>query len=107
MADQLFKSIQELQVLLGGQIQALRVSKELNQLSTAERAGISEKALRNLEAGRGSTIETFLRVLRALDSLDGLELLAPTPSVSPLALLRSAKPRQRVRRSSGSRVSLS
>jgi transcriptional regulator with XRE-family HTH domain len=103
MSDLLYKSISELQVLLGEQLQALRRSKNLDQITTAEKAGMSEKALRNLEAGRGSTIESFLRVLKALDSLDGLELLVPKPSVSPLALLRSSKARQRVRQSSISR----
>jgi DNA-binding XRE family transcriptional regulator len=104
MSDLSFKSVSELQALLGEQLQALRQSKDLDQITTAEKAGISEKALRNLEAGRGSTVESFLRVLKALDSLDGLELLAPKPSVSPLALLRSSKARQRVRQSSASRL---
>jgi DNA-binding XRE family transcriptional regulator len=104
MSDLSFKSVSELQALLGDQLQALRQSKDLDQITTAEKAGISEKALRNLEAGRGSTVESFLRVLKALDSLDGLELLAPKPSVSPLALLRISKARQRVRQSSASRL---
>jgi DNA-binding XRE family transcriptional regulator len=103
MSELSFRSISELQVLLGEQVQALRFSRNLDQITTAEKAGISEKALRNLEAGRGSTVASFLRVLKALDSLDGLELLAPRPSVSPLALLRSSKARQRVRQSSASR----
>jgi len=102
MSDLSFKSIPELQILLGEQLQALRFAKNLDQIATAEKAGISEKALRNLEAGRGSTVGSFLRVLKALDSLDGLELLAPKPSVSPLALLRSSNARQRVRHSSKS-----
>ena len=103
MSDLSLNSISELQVMLGEQLKALRLSKDLDQIATAEKAGISEKALRNLEAGRGSTVESFLRVLKALGSLDGLELLAPKPSVSPLALLRSSKTRQRVRQSSASR----
>ena len=103
MSDLSFRSISELQVLLGDQLQALRLSRNLDQITTAEKAGMSEKALRNLEAGRGSTVESFLRVLKALDSLEGLELLAPKPSVSPLALLHSSKARQRVRQSSASR----
>ena len=103
MSDLSFRSISELQVLLGEQLQALRLSKNLDQITTAEKAGLSERALRNLEAGRGSTVESLLRVLKAFDSLDGLELLAPKPSVSPLALLRSSKARRRVRQSSGSR----
>jgi transcriptional regulator with XRE-family HTH domain len=102
MSDLSYKSISELKNLLGEQIQALRLSKNLDQITTAEKAGISEKALRNLEAGRGSNVESFLRVLKAFDCLQGLELLVPKPSVSPLALLRSSKVRQRARQSSPS-----
>lgn len=90
-----FKSISELQSIFGGQVQALRLSRNLDQRTTAEKAGISEKALRNLEAGRGSSVESLLRVLKALDSLEGIELLAPKPSVDPLALLRGTKVRRR------------
>lgn len=101
MIDMLFMSPDELQAALGKQLQELRIAKNLSQITTAEKAGISEKALRNLEAGRGSSIETLVRVLKALDSLDGLRLLAPKPSVSPLALLRNSETaRRRVRRSS-------
>jgi transcriptional regulator with XRE-family HTH domain len=96
-------SPQELQTLLGKQLQQLRISRNLEQRTAADKAGISEKTLRNLEAGRGSTVESLVRVLKALDSLDGLELIAPQPSVSPLALLRRAEPRRRVRRSTGPR----
>jgi transcriptional regulator with XRE-family HTH domain len=95
-----FMSPGELQVVFGKQLQELRISKNLDQITTAEKAGVSTRALRNLEAGRGSSVETLLRVLKALDSLEGMSLLAPRPSVSPLALLRhSGTVRRRVRRS--------
>ena len=97
MSDLSFKTPVELQVLLGEQIQRLRLSRDLNQRTTAEKAGISEKSLRNLEAGRGSTVETLLRTLKALDSLEGINMLAPEATVNPLELLRNAKRRQRVR----------
>jgi len=103
MSDLSFKSISELQATLGEQMQRLRISRNLDQRTTAERAGLSEKALRNLEAGRGSTVESLLRVLKALESLDGIEMLAPKPGVNPLALLRGAKLRQRVRHPRGKR----
>ena len=100
MDDMSFMSPDELQAVFGKQLQELRISKNLDQITTAEKAGISEKTLRNLEAGRGSSVETLVRVLKALDSLDGLSLLAPRPSVSPLALLRhSGAARRRVRHS--------
>ena len=97
MDTPIFRSILEIQSTLGDRLQTLRISKNLDQRTTAEKAGISEKALRNLEAGRGSTVESLLRVLKALDSLEGIEMLAPKPSVNPLALLRSTKVRKRVR----------
>src|SRR3984885_3407865 len=97
MKDLSFKTAEQLQILLGEQIQSLRLSRNLDQRHTAEKAGISEKALRNLEAGRGSTVETLLRTLKSLDSLEGIRMLAPDTTVSPIALLRHAKARQRIR----------
>jgi transcriptional regulator with XRE-family HTH domain len=93
------KSIPELQALLGEQLKQLRISKDVDQITTAEKAGISEKSLRNLEDGSGSTVGSLLRVLKALNSLDGLQLIAPRPSDSPLPLLPHSKVRRRVRRS--------
>lgn len=93
-----FSTPNELQELLGERLRRLRLNRNLDQRTTAEKAGISEKALRNLESGRGSTVETLLRVLKALDHLQGLDMLAPEISVNPLDLLRKSKAPQRVRR---------
>lgn len=94
-----FNTPHELQTILGERLRRLRLSRNLDQVTTAAKAGISEKALRNLEKGDGSTVETLLRTLKALDHLQGLDYLAPVPTVNPLALLRSAKTiQQRVRR---------
>jgi transcriptional regulator with XRE-family HTH domain len=53
MSNRLFKTPDELQVALGERIKRLRLNRNLDQKSTAEKAGISERALRNLESGRG------------------------------------------------------
>ncbi len=90
-----FLAPKELQELLGERLRRLRLNRNLDQRSTAEKAGVSEKALRNLESGRGSTVETLLRVLKALDHLQGLDMLAPEISVNPLDLLRKPKARLR------------
>jgi transcriptional regulator with XRE-family HTH domain len=93
-----FSAPNELQELLGERLKRLRLSRNQGQRTTAEKAGISEKALRNLEGGRGSTVETLLRVLKALDYLQGIDLLAPEASINPLDLLRQAKQLRRARR---------
>ncbi len=88
----------ELRVLLGARMRALRLSANRDQQETALRAGISVRALRNLEGGAGSSLDTWLRVLKTLDALAGLEALAPEPTVNPLAMLHSQAPQRRVRR---------
>lgn len=99
MSNLLFKTPEEIQVELGSRLRRLRLDRNLDQISTAEKAGISEKALRNLESGHGSTVETLVRVLKALDFLQGIDMLVPEITVNPLELLRRAKaPRQRARR---------
>ena len=103
MHDFTFKTPKELQTALGERLRRLRLSRNIDQRTLAEKAGISEKALRNLETGRGSTVETLLRTLKALDHLQGIEMLAPEVTVNPIALLHTLKPPQRVRRPRGPR----
>src|SRR5258708_26801540 len=98
MARSTFNALKDSQIALGQRIRRLRLMRNMDQQATADKAGVSEKALRNLEAGRGSTVETLLRVLKALEYLQGIEMLAPEATVDPLALLHSSKPQQRVRR---------
>jgi transcriptional regulator with XRE-family HTH domain len=98
MSDLGFKSPLELQIELGRRLRQLRLSRNIDQRAAAEKAGIARAALQNLEAGRGSSVETLLRTLKALDYLEGLEILAPEPTINPLALLKTKSPPQRARR---------
>ena len=98
MVNVSFSTPEELQVTLGERMRRLRLSRNIDQRTAASKAGISEKALRNLEAGRGSSVETLLRTLKALDYLQGIDALAPEATVSPLAMLRRSSPQRRVRR---------
>jgi len=97
--DLSIKTPEELQALLGRRLQSLRLSRNFSQRDLADRAGVSLRAIHNLESGAGSTIGTFLRSLKALNATDTIETLLPQPRISPLALLHNdnEKPR-RVRR---------
>jgi transcriptional regulator with XRE-family HTH domain len=82
---------------LGRNIRGVRVQRGLEQAELAERAGISISALSHLENGHGSALQSFVRVLRALDLADGLNTLVPGTVFDPLSVNRAAAPRQRVR----------
>jgi transcriptional regulator with XRE-family HTH domain len=97
MSDIQFRTPQELQTELGRRIRQLRLSRNIDQRAAAEKAGVARAALQNLEAGRGSSVQTLLRILKALNYLEGIEILAPQPTVNPLALLKTKTPPQRAR----------
>lgn len=98
MPEMMFKTPEELQAILGERLRRLRLSRNMDQRTTAAKAGISERALRNLESGSGSTVETLIRTLKAMDMLQGIETLAPEATIDPVALLHTSKLPQRVRR---------
>jgi transcriptional regulator with XRE-family HTH domain len=93
------QSLEELQASLGERLKNLRISRHYSQQQLADKAGVSLKTLRNLELGHGSSTETLLRTLKALQTVEVLDLLVPKPTISPLAMLQNSKPAQRVRRS--------
>lgn len=93
-----FMTLAELAGDLGARLRDCRIARGLEQEELAARAGISGRTLRNLERGQGSSLETFLRTLKALGLLGGLSALAPRPSVDPMALLKQRAPRKRVRK---------
>lgn len=94
------RSTEEWERYLGEQCRAARIRAALDQVQLARLAGIALSAVKHLEGGKGSSVKTLIKALRALKRTDWLESLAPAISVSPLNLLKSSqirRPRQRVR----------
>lgn len=89
------KSTGEWEAELGQQVRNLRLRGNLEQQVLAEQAGVGLSALKNLESGKGATVKTLIRVLRALDRTGWLETLAPAVSISPLQMLKAKPARQR------------
>ena len=85
----------ELEAALGERLKSLRLDRNIDQKTLAERAGISVRALRNLESGQGSSLRSLVSTLRALGREDWLATIAPVASINPLMLGRDAEPRQR------------
>ncbi|CAN5581080.1 hypothetical protein BH24ACT5_BH24ACT5_00840 [soil metagenome] len=99
---EVIRSTKEWERQLGKDLRRERIAGGSTMQEVANRANLSVGALRNLEHGRGATVGTLIRVLRALDRTDWLESLASDVDVSPMEMLRQRqrdRARQRVRRS--------
>ena len=92
---------EEWQAALGRQLRELRLRQNIHQRRLAEQAGVALNAVKNLEAGKGATVASLAKVLRALDRADWLESLAPAVSISPLQMLKAKPARQRASRAKG------
>lgn len=92
-----FLTPEELAIELGARLKAIRIDHRIDQADLAARAGISVRALRALEQGQGSTLETFFRALKGLNAANDLEALLPRPVLNPLNLIDHRRPPQRVR----------
>jgi transcriptional regulator with XRE-family HTH domain len=89
---------QELELMLGANIKSQRLQKNFDRKTLCQQAGISENALRNLEGGKGATLKTLIRVVKALDRESWLNAIAPQVSINPLHMLKVNRPRQRASR---------
>lgn len=83
---------------LGRRVKKLRLQKNASQMEVARFTGLSDKTIANAEQGAG-TLLTYVKILRALDSLDALDKFLPDPGVSPIDLAkRRGRERQRASR---------
>lgn len=81
---------------LGQRLQRYRLQQNRTLRDVATHAGVGLRTAARAEAGERPTLETFIRILRALGRLDALDAFLPAPLVSPLQLVAlSGKERQR------------
>ncbi|MCX6544084.1 MAG: helix-turn-helix transcriptional regulator [Acidobacteria bacterium] len=92
------QTLDQMAVLLGQRLRALRLRQNVDQQRLAARAGVALNALKNLESGKGGTTRSLLKVLRALGREDWLDALCPQVSISPLLALTRKPTRQRASR---------
>lgn len=88
------RTIDEIEFALGESLRELRLQRNVDQETLAERASVSVTALKNLEAGRGR-VKTLISVVRALGRDEWFKTIAPLASVNPLTMPRDAERRQR------------
>lgn len=90
-------------VEMGGRLRRERLNRDVSQEVLAEQAGLSLGTLRNAEAGTGSSMTTFIRLLRALGMIHRMDVVLPESETSPMQLL-ALKGKSRVRASGAGRT---
>jgi transcriptional regulator with XRE-family HTH domain len=93
-------------VELGDRLRRERLNRDVSQEALAGRAGVSLGTLRNAEAGTGSSMTTFIRLLRALGMIPRMDAVLPESEISPMQLL-VLKGESRVRASGAGRIAVS
>jgi transcriptional regulator with XRE-family HTH domain len=85
---------------LGNRLERRRIDAGLTQAELAERAGVSKRTVERIEAGHSTEFVMLIRLLRALELVQGLDSLITDLPQSPIALLKlKGRERQRVRHS--------
>jgi len=92
---------EEWEMTLGRHLRDLRLRQNVDQRRLAEQAGVALNVVKNLETGKGATVTSLVKVLRALGRADWMDSLAPAVSISPLQMLKAKPSRQRASRAKG------
>lgn len=77
-------SSDQIEAALCAELAELRLARNISQAQLAEKAGIGLRTIKRFEAGEGTTLDTFIRVLKALEISDNLSAVIPDQSVRPL-----------------------
>jgi transcriptional regulator with XRE-family HTH domain len=89
---------QEILQEIGRRLARYRLQQNRTIAELAHAAGLGTATVKRAEAGRGPTLETIVRLLRALGRIEALDAFLPAPLVSPLQLAE-LKGRERQRAS--------
>jgi putative transcriptional regulator len=74
----------QIEAMLCKRIEDIRLSRNMTQKKLASEAGVSLRTIGRLEKGAGISLDTFIRVLMALDIQQNLKIVLPDPSIRPV-----------------------
>jgi len=65
-------------------LEQIRLLKNISQAKLAEAAGVSRRTISRMENGEGISLDTFIRVMQALNLTDHLTAMLPNPEIRPI-----------------------
>ncbi len=82
-------------------LEEIRLGNNISQAELARQAGVSRSTMTRIADGQSISLDSFIRVVKALGLADHLAALLPDPDVRPVELVRHAGRHRR--RASGKR----
>ena len=79
-------------------VRKYRIDMNLSQVELSEKAGISLRSVTNFENGSDVKLSNFIKILKALELADNLQILIPDVSKRPSSFLVAEKTKKRVRK---------
>jgi transcriptional regulator with XRE-family HTH domain len=93
-----FANSHQIEKFLGDRIANIRLAHNMTQAELASNAGVSTRTINRLENGDGVSLDTFIRVLKAINLQDNLKNFLPDLSVRPIERVRlGGRERKRAR----------
>lgn len=91
-----FKSDKEINCEVAKRIKDLRISNKISQEEMSLKTGLSKHTISNIENGKSFTFDNLLKVMRALNIIDRIDVLIPETKENPYRLIKEKSKRQRV-----------
>lgn len=75
---------QQMEQHLCKRLESIRLMKNISQAKLAEEAGVSRRTISRMENGKGVSLDTFIRVMQALNLTSQLNALIPSTDIRPI-----------------------
>lgn len=75
-------------------LERIRLLKNITQTQLAEAAGVSRRTISRMENGQGVSLDTFIRVMLALNLADHLDALLPSSEIRPVERVNRKRERK-------------
>lgn len=92
---------------MGTRVKRLRLASGLTQVDLAGQSGISVRTITNLESGKDVAFSSFIAVIRALNTLQELDVVLSDGSVAMDIMEKTGKERRRVKEGRNSKKTTS
>jgi DNA-binding XRE family transcriptional regulator len=80
----------EIMIEVGEKLRQLRINKKLTQQELAQVVGVNRRLIGEIEAGKGTSLLVFIKILKTFNKSDKLLEILDSSSISPRDMYRKS-----------------